>query len=107
MHFSLTQNGNTALHIACRKLSEAFLLIMTLLIESGADVDAQNKVRSCCAAKVQCTSSILIVCVQNGSAPLHLACGYAVAKAVELLLEHRANADLENHVCSVDVLVHS
>jgi ankyrin repeat protein len=47
------------------------------------------------------------VCMQNGSAPLHLASENGLVQTVELLLEHGANADLENHVCSVGVHVHS
>ncbi len=49
----------------------------------------------------------ILLYVQNGSAPLHLASEHGLVQTVELLLEHGANADLENHVCSVDVHVHS
>jgi ankyrin repeat protein len=65
-------NQNTALHLAC---ANKFLLIAKILIENGADLNAQN---------------------DSGNTPLHWAVISQDMEIVKFLIEKKANANLKN-----------
>ncbi|OGB93127.1 MAG: hypothetical protein A3H39_16440 [candidate division NC10 bacterium RIFCSPLOWO2_02_FULL_66_22] len=98
--------GDTALHYASRHGREG---MVSLLLKSGADVDASNKYGTpltvACGEGNLAVIKLLIAAGANvnhrsafsGDTPLHYACGSDSADAARMLLDHGADVNAANH----------
>ena len=97
------QDGLPPLHIACWQGHHD---VAEILLKSGALVDTQDKVTlSYYSCALLCLLRIHIFPQQGHTALWHTSfCGNI--QLVKLLMEHRAQVDLQTIVCMIDCMYH-
>jgi ankyrin repeat protein len=67
------------------------MAVVSLLLTAGAPLEAQDKVRAS-------LSQLDLSCLQNGSTPLHLACGRGRVEVVSMLLAAGASLEAQDNM---------